>query len=234
MKPEDVAFQTMVAAWVAAVATALAAIFAAFAVWFAKRAAEKAGLQAQAAMEAVTEARNQVGLMRQEMEWAEPQPVIIVDISLAIPAGQHSIQFENVGESLAFDLEVSDILCTSDPVKNITTRLHFVREPFLKIGQRQGIKVLPTQGNPLGRPSPEMEVNKLFDVLRSEVAASRDDGIVRFNNLVQLRPIVLRYRNARGKSFETPFMLIHTELGGFQIIPEWSLLPNLRPQGLIR
>jgi hypothetical protein len=232
VKAADAAYASMIAAWVAAIATALAALFASFAVWWAKKAAEEAGRQAKAAMDSVEwsrkaaeaaveqskaaiasvdAAREQVAIMQKEMAWAEPQPIVILNISYNTAEARLGavVEVKNVGEEIAFDVQLQPISLVDPPQSAIISAVRFIRLPALRKDERLPLKPMGPQrfGNAL---NPTKYTDDLIGFLQAMVAENAKQAELmtqRRDTPWEAGRVTIEYSNARGATFQQQFTL---------------------------
>ena len=126
IKAADAAYLGMVAAWIAAVATVLAGIAASAALVFARRAAIEGAKQARASMKsvilsrkAVVAAQGQIDLLKQQLDLSQPRPVVYLYYANDTEdATLRWINLKNIGEDLAFDVQVGDITVPHQSVED--------------------------------------------------------------------------------------------------------------------
>jgi len=214
IKNANAAYLAMIAAWVAAIATLLAAIFAAIALRWARSAAAAA--------------QGQMKLLEKQIALSEPQPVVMLNVKYVGDAGNPVIEFENVGEELAFDLHLSELIGFSRGEDKRKYSVRFVKEPILKSGSSKVARVIDNQSvpqGPLSKRSSETGLFEIFSDFTAEVLAAPYPPPAK-DGLFALRPITLTYRNARGFGFETRFIVAMRDIGSIECVPEWSLVDS--------
>jgi hypothetical protein len=137
IKSADATYQAMIAAWWAAITTTLATFFAAVAVWWARKAAIEASKQANAA-------NAQTALLERQLAFSEPKPIVI--LSIAYKRGRDNnkdlpiIMLQNLGESIAFDVEVSEFVVTVRTPEKMERKFNFQPEFILMPGKRTELR----------------------------------------------------------------------------------------------
>jgi hypothetical protein len=254
IKAANAAHLAMIAAWVAALATALAALFAALAVIWAKRAAQEAGKQARAAMksvgwsrkaaeaaiqqskaamESVAAAREQVAIMQKEMAWAEPQPVVILNIAWKIDDAILGavVTVTNVGEEMAFDVLLNPFSIPERPPKNgIISAVRFLPIPVLRKNETLPLK--PMQSDLFLPPLDAMfqkytvDLRTFFQTMISETADIAELVTGKRDTTSGAGIVTIQYCNARGAAFQQRFILTVYAGNRVECHPEGSLVKN--------
>jgi len=231
IKSANAAYPAMIAAWVAAIATTLAAGFAFLAVRWAKRAAAEAGKQAKAALDSVDAARKQIALMQEQMEWSEPQPVVLLDMRYR--SGDTSgpfVDVKNVGEDAAFDVTINPISLMNAEGETVS-RVNFLQLPVLR--KNEELPIVPCEPRPLIQPRPDTlrsrgpvsEFEKFMQVLIEETA---DDAELKSGN--RMKPwearatVIVEYYNAHSATFQQQFRLMVIDANRIQSQPVGSLV----------
>jgi hypothetical protein len=232
IKAANLAYPAMIAAWVAAIGTCGAAVFAFFAVRWARKAAIEAARQATAALDAVKwsqkaaeAAQEQIKVLERQVELSEPQPIILLHFSYSaweISQGWN-MSVENVGEELAFDVQVS-ALYTGFEGASVATALTFGRIPVLKAGH--DVPLLPKVEPPLfslGESESLSQSQRFMQVLlTAQEQRAKKEGITQKNICMDVMNV--RYRNARGQLYEMQFDLWMRNFVRFEAEPHGSLL----------
>jgi hypothetical protein len=224
IKSADSTYSAMIAAWWAAISTTLGMIFAAVAVRWARKAALEAGRQAKAASEslqwsqkAAEAALAQTALLRKQLEYSEPQPIVILEIvyeksdeGRKLPV----IELRNVGEEAAFDIRTSELRMVVKTRTENVRRFAFQTEAILLARETCKLK---RAGARLVYPNDHEWLLRLFETsyeampavtsINEKLMESGEADPENFAS-IGLEPMRVTYRNARGKRFEQKFCLM--------------------------
>jgi hypothetical protein len=240
IKAADATYSAMVAAWWAAISTTIGMVFAAVAVWWARRAALEAAKQAKAAIESVEWSQKaaeaalaQTALLRKQLEYSEPQPIVMLTIAYEesekgrrLPV----IELCNVGEEAAFDVETSELrMVVRTPTENVR-RFAFRAEPILLPGEtrrlrRTGVRLIYPKDHEwlLNLFETSHQVMSAVTAVNDELVKGGDFDPEKFVGM-SVEPMNVSYRNARGKQFEQAFMLMDEDTDVFMFMPPRSLV----------
>jgi hypothetical protein len=234
IKSANATHSAMIAAWWSAISTTFALIFAAIAAWWARRAALEAAKQAAAAIESVEWSQKaaeaalaQTALVRKQLEYSEPQPIVVLTIEheqsedgRRLPV----IVLRNVGQEPAFDVGTSDLLVEiKTPGKNLR-KFAFQVEHLLLAGEAQRLR---RTGVRLLYPKDYEWLSNLFESSNAAIGAAlaaRGDHFTPNDHItMSVQPMTVSYRNARGKTFNQSFFL-REDGEVFMFVPKRSLV----------
>lgn len=200
---------------IAAVATVGTAGVAIIALIFARRAARAA--------------QDQVKLLESQVRLSEPKPIVLFRFAWVIGMRNPPIlEIENVGEDLAFDVEVSGL--TTPPMtesKMEPTTLNCGREPILRIGQKLLLRYQVSRPiNPPGREAhfDHAELRQFLSILVSRTLGDHANLGHDLKRRYSMGTPVLTYRNARGQTFSNRFDLYVVNERTIECVPDNSLV----------
>ena len=227
VKAADAAYPAMVAAWVAAGAAIVAASATGCAAWFAWRALRWAKQAAEAAQE-------QIKVLEKQIALSEPQPVVIFRLTFTGWVGQTgwSLELENLGEELAFDVEVSPLYVGVEGVAK-SFMLSFERFPVLKRAETRGyLCSVDPPISTLNETPPLSQPQRFLQLLL--MGAERDAKGKGFGGVknICIETITLKYRNSRGRQFEKEFNLWMREFLRLEALPRGLLVSETDPAGV--
>lgn len=206
IKTANATYTTMIATWVAAGATCLGAIVAGFALKYAR--------------DAATAAQGQIKAIERQVELSEPRPVVILKTQ------NKSLQFENIGEDIAIDLQASELMLRLNDSQ--TTNVQFLSEVVVRPGEQRSFRYREWPRRGKGIIIEEINYEQFFESVSNELS-SRSDWIPDKEGRSALRPVTLTYRNVRGKEFIDRFV-IGVRDGKFECWPELPLFSDKKPQ----
>lgn len=223
-------FWGAIASGVAAIATVVAATVAGFALKYARQAAEKAGAQAEAALDAAKSAREQVELMRREMQWNEPQPSLFPRIEFQNPYSGPggSIFIDNVGDVPAFDIEIAPMSISEPPPGiGVITAVRLYPRPILAEGKTMEAVPLPeekfaTPGDPWsGKYTTNLGtfLKAMIDTNRKVAALTGDP-----KRPTQAGIFSVNFANSRGATFQQSFHIVISDVQSIEVQPVGSMV----------
>lgn len=207
-----------IASALAAIATVGAAAVACIALMYARRAAREAGRQvdasldsAKAAQDAARSAQDQVRLLEEQLRVSEPRPVLLLRIAWTVGTLTSPMsQIENVGEELAFHVEVSDVAIVRQNPYEVLSSLRIAEEPLIRVGEHTQLKY---ELDPPLRIS-DRQNQRADEALRHFLSRSVSEALGYSATLGhdtdqrhELATIQLTYKNVRGRSFTSDFIL---------------------------
>src|SRR4051812_11653923 len=195
----------------AGIGSVMGAFVAAFALRYAWQAAQAAGKQAT--------------LLEKQIRLSEPRAILV------LTCGSDCMQLENVGNDLAFDVEVSPIHAhISLPGGRGPTRtLRFRKEPLVRFNdgctkltcefEPKAVRRIDSVGQPL------IEFHDFLSFLASMTTAKAESEGENPKQRHKMSTLTVQYRNARYETFSTDFVLTVHDENKFACTPAGSLLP---------
>jgi hypothetical protein len=195
----------------AAAATGFAAGFA----WRALTWAKAAALAAQ----------SQITILERQIALSEPQPIVVVSIRQSSP----TLDVENVGDDLAFDVQVGPIGYPANKAGVPPTTMKFDGLSLLKRGGPQSPEYviepnIPEIRNSSGQFFPASA--KFFEGLRDQQVAYWDKITPGTKAAIVLANLQLTYKNSRGRLFTKMFDITLKDKRLFGCSPTISLVDD--------